>query len=206
MVANRRESRRGLSRRRSRVRVPSLPLSKCLKKASSCCLCRREGAVEVDRLLPATGNRSLGHRRGATSARERHGAEVVTGLGQSSITVVAASSVGFSAAVSAENKTQLNDRPSCAQGEQPTRSRIWLMSRCSSIRSRVHCVSNSSCFPRTFYAGIGMKYELTRRPSTISLVMPVWPDAQCRAGSRNGAFRIGFSMTASDMAIGVRSA
>ena len=78
-----------------------------------------------------------------------------------------------------------------------TRSRIWLISRFSSIRSRVHCVSNSSWRPRTFAAGIGMKYELTRRDLTISFVIPVSPNAQWRVGATNGEFKIGFSITAS---------
>jgi len=42
-----------------------------------------------------------------------------------------------------------------------------------------------------------MKYELTRRSSAISLVMPSSPKRKCRRGSSNGEFRIGLSMTTS---------
>ncbi len=48
--------------------------------------------------------------------------------------------------------------------QRPTRSRTWLMSRFSSIRSPVHS-SKTSCPPFFFAFGIGMKYEDGRRPS-----------------------------------------
>ena len=42
-----------------------------------------------------------------------------------------------------------------------------------------------------------MKYELFRRPSTTSFVIPSLSNRKCRFGSQWGEFRIGFSMTVS---------
>ena len=43
--------------------------------------------------------------------------------------------------------------------------------------------------------GIGMKYSLCRRLSTISLVMPQSSNLKWRSGSEKGELRTGFSMT-----------
>jgi hypothetical protein len=43
---------------------------------------------------------------------------------------------------------------------------------------------------------MGTKYELVRRPSMISLVIPSSVNLKCRPGSRNGELITGFSITA----------
>src|SRR5664280_765266 len=49
--------------------------------------------------------------------------------------------------------------------------------------------------PLVLGLGIGLKYVLRRRPSAISLVMPSSSNRKWRAGSLNGEFRIGLSIT-----------
>ena len=78
--------------------------------------------------------------------------------------------------------------------QRPIRSRIWLISRFSSMRSPVHS-SKASCPPCFLAFGMGMKYDDGRRPSTTSSVIPSSSKRKCLAGASNGAFRIGFSMT-----------
>ena len=64
------------------------------------------------------------------------------------------------------------------------------------MRSCVHSVSNGSCLdPFVFGLAMGTKYELVRRPSAISSVIPSSLNLKWRVGSEKGELMIGFSMT-----------
>ncbi len=77
-----------------------------------------------------------------------------------------------------------------------TRRRMSLTSLFSSMRSSVHSVSKESCDDPFFFGlAMGTKYELVRRPSTISLVIPSSEKRKWRVGSSNGELMMGFSMT-----------
>ena len=78
----------------------------------------------------------------------------------------------------------------------PTLPRIRFMNAFSRMRSPVD--SSNWSFPDRFLAaGIGTKYEDTRRDSTISSVIPSSSNRKCRPDSfyGYGELRIGFSMT-----------
>ena len=67
------------------------------------------------------------------------------------------------------------------------------------MRSPSQSPGRICCPPRLFGGGIGMKYELTRRVSAISPVIPSSEKTKCRRGSSYGELRMGFSISTSGM-------
>ena len=67
------------------------------------------------------------------------------------------------------------------------------------IRSATQSPGSASCGPLFFGGGMGMKYELIRRASTISFVIPSSANRKWRVGSTKGELRTGFSMTAATL-------